>query len=651
MKILLIEDNPGDARLIQELLKETGSQYDINITEKLELGLSLLAVNKVDVVLLDMNLPDSRGLETLIRVVSQFPHIPIVLMTSVDDTELAAQAVRLGAQDYLVKGQVDGELLRRSLVYSIERKQAEETILKAKEEWESTFNSDPDLIVILDPRHRVLRANKAMADRLGVTPEKCVGLYCYEVVHGLPSAPDFCPHSLSCQDGKEHVIEVHEPRLGGDFLVSTTPMCNKQDNIIGSVHVARDITNLKRAEKALKVNNERLEILSEANSLLLSSEEPERMVQRIASKVMEHLNCDCFFNFIVDEGAGKLRLNAYAGIPEETAKGIAWINYGEAICGCAARDGCRIVSEDVQHNGDVRAALVRSFGVQAYAAHPLTIGVKTIGTLSFGTRSRAHFREDELEMMKTIAGQVSIAMERKLYEEDLKRYATELESTNKELEAFSYSVSHDLRAPLRTIEGFSQAVMEEYSSKLDENGKDYLARVRHASVLMNSLIDAMLKLSRISQAEMQVEKVNLSEMVREVLEEVSSSQPERKAQYKIASGVVAQGDRALLQILVRNLVENAWKFTARSPEAIIEFGVKEKDGQKAYYIRDNGAGFEMKYAGKLFQAFQRLHSSQEYPGTGIGLATVQRIINRHGGRVWAEGEQGKGATFYFTLDI
>ena len=170
-------------------------------------------------------------------------------------------------------------------------------------------------------------------------------------------------------------------------------MFDDHGNITGSVHVARDITSLKKAEKALKTNNERLRILSETNSLLLSAENPEKIVQTIASKVMVHLSCDCFFNFIVDESAGKLRLNAYAGIPAETAKGISWLNFGEAICGCAARDSCRIVSENIQENGDMRAVLVRSFGVQAYAAHPLSVGVKTVGTLSFGTRSRTHFNE------------------------------------------------------------------------------------------------------------------------------------------------------------------------------------------------------------------------------------------------------------------
>ncbi len=304
-----------------------------------------------DIVLLDMNLPDSRGLETLIKLQNQFSHLPIVVMTSIDDAELAAQAVRLGAQDYLVKGQVNGELLRRSLLYAVERKQAEEAILKAKEEWELTFNSVPDLIVILDCQHRIVRANKAMADRLDVIPEKCVGLHCYEVVHGLPSPPDFCPHSLTCQDGKEHIIDVHEPRLGGDFSVSTTPIIDRKSLTTGSIHVARDITDRKRAEA------------------------------------------------------------------------------------------------------------------------------------------------------------------------ELKKRTAELEVTNQELESFSYSVSHDLRAPLRRMDGFSQAILEEYADKLDEQGKDYLQRIRSSSQLMSHLIEDILTLSRITRSSVNIDKLNLSQLAEEVIAE------------------------------------------------------------------------------------------------------------------------------------
>jgi PAS domain S-box-containing protein len=249
MDILLIEDNPGDARLIRELLKEANDDSTIIVKEKLGLGMEYLHSKDMDVVLLDMNLPDSIGLDTFNKLQKEFPHIPVVITTSINDEELAARSLQLGAQDYLVKGHIDSPLLKHALRYAIERKRAEEAVLRAKEEWEHTFNSVPDLIAILDNQHRIVRVNKAMADRLGMAPEECVGLHCYEVMHGLTCPPEFCPHVLTCRDGKEHTIDIHEPRLGGDFLVSTTPVFDGNNRVTGAVHVARDITERKKAEQ------------------------------------------------------------------------------------------------------------------------------------------------------------------------------------------------------------------------------------------------------------------------------------------------------------------------------------------------------------------------------------------------------------------
>jgi len=225
----------------------------------------------------------------------------------------------------------------------------------------------------------------------------------------------------------------------------------------------------------------------------------------------------------------------------------------------------------------------------------------------------------------------------------------ELEEANRELEAFSYSVSHDLRAPLRSIDGFSQMLLEDYADKLDDKGKDYLRRIRAASQRMSQLINDLLTLSRISRADMHFEELNLTAMVEEITAELRQSQPERDVEFIIEPNVKAYGDSHLLRIVLENLLSNAWKFTSKHKSAIIEFGVKEHDGKTVYFVRDDGAGFDMAYVDKLFVPFQRLHEQDEFEGTGIGLATVQRIVHRHGGTVWAEGEVEKGATFYFTL--
>lgn len=232
----------------------------------------------------------------------------------------------------------------------------------------------------------------------------------------------------------------------------------------------------------------------------------------------------------------------------------------------------------------------------------------------------------------------------------LAQRAAELEGVNRELESFSYSVSHDLRAPLRSIDGFSQVLLEDYAERLDEEGRDSLRRVRAASQRMAQLIDDILKLSRLSRAEMRREPVDLSAIARSVADELRAAEPEREVEFVIADGVTAAADARLLRVVLENLLGNAWKYTARHPRARIEFGTERgTDGTTVYFVRDDGAGFDMAYAGKLFGAFQRLHSAAEFPGTGVGLTSVQRIVHRHGGQVWAEGAVEGGATFRFTL--
>ena len=239
--------------------------------------------------------------------------------------------------------------------------------------------------------------------------------------------------------------------------------------------------------------------------------------------------------------------------------------------------------------------------------------------------------------------------ERKRAEVALQKAKLELESTNKELEAFSYSVSHDLRSPLRSIDGFSQALLEDYEELLPAEGRAYLDRIRKSAQRMAQLIDDLLGLSRITRTPLQARFVNISALAQGVANDLKQAQQERQVTFLIATELAAQGDPQLIRIVLENLMGNAWKFTSKRTDAYIEIGVQNHAEQQTFFVRDNGAGFDMTYANKLFGAFQRLHAITEFPGSGIGLATVQRIIHRHGGRVWAEAAVGQGATFFFTL--
>jgi PAS domain S-box-containing protein len=238
---------------------------------------------------------------------------------------------------------------------------------------------------------------------------------------------------------------------------------------------------------------------------------------------------------------------------------------------------------------------------------------------------------------------------RKQAEESLQKAKMELEAANKELEAFSYSVAHDLRAPLRSVDGFSQALLEDYGELLPTEGRHFLERIRGSAQHMAALIDDLLNLSRVTRVQIKSVPVDLGKLAGGIAAELRRAHPEREVRYKIAPNLKAFGDPHLLQVVLENLLNNAWKFTSKQEQPEIEFGLKQENGETIYFIRDNGAGFDMTYAGKLFGAFQRLHAMTEFPGTGIGLATVQRVIHRHGGRVWAEGVVNQGATFFFTL--
>jgi len=252
-----------------------------------------------------------------------------------------------------------------------------------------------------------------------------------------------------------------------------------------------------------------------------------------------------------------------------------------------------------------------------------------------------------------LIGTVLDITDRKLAETKLMQTTAQLTASNRELEAFAYSVSHDLRSPLRAIDGFSKALLEDYGDKFDEDALDYFDRIRSNVARMGNLIEDLLRLSRVSRSEMQYKNVNLSMLVSEQFDELQTINPERQVEIAIAPNICVSADLTLMRVVICNLVQNAWKFTSHHPTARIEFGVisseNQQDDQFTYFVRDDGAGFDINYSKMLFGVFQRLHNTNEFAGTGIGLATVQRAIHRHGGRVWAEGAVEQGATIYFTV--
>ncbi len=345
-------------------------------------------------------------------------------------------------------------------------------------------------------------------------------------------------------------------------------------------------------------------------------------------------------------------------------KGGQWSRYGEANeaaveLGSELEAYWRNRTPAIATAGGLSPALRRDLKVQAdeltYIV-PLERSQHEWGILLVFHQHGSLFADDDLQMIGLFAEQSTILLENLELIENLRQHAASLEertthltAVNRELEAFSYSVSHDLRAPLRAVDGFSQALLEDYYDQLGDEGKDFLNRIRSESQRMGQLIDDLIGLSRYTRTELDVQRIDLSKIAREIVANLAAQEPERSVQLSIQDGVMACGDERLMRVALENLIGNAWKFTMRKPDACIEFGCSGEASGAEYFVRDNGAGFEMSYVDKLFGAFQRLHAMTEFTGTGIGLAIVQRIMHRHGGSIRAEGVVNKGAAFYFKL--
>jgi PAS domain S-box-containing protein len=510
-----------------------------------------------------------------------------------------------------------GTMVLGTIVDITERKRAEETLRRSQEQLAGVIGSAMDAIISVDEDQRIVLFNAA-AERMFLYPaEEAIG---QPLNRFIPKR--FRPtHRGHIEDfGRTHVTKRSMGALGAIFglradgeefpIEASISQLESEGRKFYTV-ILRDITERKSAEEALK---EQARILDLAPVL----------IRDLSSRIIFwNSGAEQMYGWSSEEAVGKITHILFQTkfprpLEEIKARLFAYGHWeGELIH--IRRDGGRIVvaSHWVLHKNE----------------------------------------QDEPRAVLEVNNDIT---ERKQAEEEVRRLNEELEqrvqertaqlqAANKELEAFSYSVSHDLRAPLRHINGFSQALLEDYADKLDEEGRGYLQEVRGASQEMAQLIDDVLQLARVTRSEMRREVVNLSELAQSVAAELRKREAGRQVAVQLEAGLLTQGDRRLLRIILSNLLGNAWKFTAKQAQPEIVFGHEQRDGATVYFVRDNGAGFDMAFADKLFGAFQRLHTTDEFEGTGIGLATVQRIVNRHGGRVWAEGKVNEGATFYFTL--
>jgi PAS domain S-box-containing protein len=647
-------------------------------------GYSSAEVAPPEFELINLVAPEHRPMMMARTEVYQSGQIPI--------SRYEFQALKKNGQTFeaevnITQIELGGRTLRQGILRDItERKQALQALHESEERFRSAFNNTPIGMAILDLDGRCIQVNSAMCQILGYTEAEIKTLDFRQLA--IPGEHDTVVHYW--QQIRQGALDAYRQEgqylhKAGHIVWALTSASAVHDDRGQPLHVIvqlNDITSRIQAEENLE---QLLETLQQRNRQLITAAEVSKwasanldqqtLIERVVDLIRDGFNFYYVGLFLCDEAREFAVLRAGTG---EAGRRMLTAGHkldigGESMIGQCVRHAHPRIALKAREE-PIRFDNPLLPGTRSEMALPLNTLTGGIGARTVHSAQEAAFTEEDVTILQSMVDQVAIAIENaRLYraaqDEIVRRQAieaeiiqlneslerrvrertAELEAANRELETFSYSVSHDLRAPLRSINGFSQALLEDYGDQLPLDGQDYLKRVRAASQRMSQLIDDILDLSRVTRAEMQRETVSLSTLAQAIAAELHANQPERQAEFAIQPGLEAYADPQLLQIVLENLLGNAWKFTSKHAQARIEFGQTRVDGVPAYFVRDDGAGFDKTYASKMFMPFQRLHAVTEFEGNGIGLATVQRIIHRHGGRVWAEGAVERGATFYFTL--
>jgi PAS domain S-box-containing protein len=564
---------------------------------------------------------------------------------------------------------------KSSLLYGrniTSRKIAEESLRQSEEKFRSmnfTMNEGICLHEIIYDEsgkgvdYRILDINPAYEQITGLTREKTIGKKASEL-YGTGTPPYFDIYERVAASGKPESFETYFPPMQKYFSISAF---SPQKGRFGTVF--NDITERRRSEqekqhlmdkitdaqKQTSSDLAAMTVLQKLGTLSLQEGKLEPILIETVDAAISISGADFGNIQLLDPDTQDLKIVAYRGYPAWWLDFWSTVSKGKGTCGTALERGERVIVEDVEQSpifiGTPALDIQLKADIRGIQSTPLVSrSGKTLGMFSTQYKT-PHLPDDRtLRLLDLLARQAADIIDSKQAEDQLKQRTIELEASNKELEAFSYSVSHDLRAPLRSITGFSNVLLEDYNDELDKEGKSYLKKISDSGELMGQLMDDLLQLSRVTRGELNMEKLDLSDLARKVVSNLLQDEPDSKVKVSITPDMTVQGDKNLLNLVLQNLLGNAWKYSSKTAEPRIEMGTVEHKGKQAYFVRDNGVGFDMTYASKLFQPFQRLHKATEFAGTGIGLATVQRIIRRHGGEVWAEAKVGKGATFYFTLN-
>ena len=491
---------------------------------------------------------------------------------------------------------------------------------------------------ILDREHRILAANHAAEDVTGNSLLEMAGRRCYEIFHGTDAPPPGCPLKKMETSGVLETQEMEVETLGGVYLISCTPLFDASGNLEKVIHIAMDITSRKRMEEALRISEERYRAFVRQSSEAICLFEIEHVPIDITLSMDAQIDLlyahavirECNQIFAVSHGFHR---------PQE----MFGYKIGQIFPRLAKEnvDYLRNFIENGHNISDVETKELFRDGTIKYFLNSL------IGQIENERLVRIWGAKQDITRIKKAEEEI-----RKLnteLEQRVQSRTAQLESVNKELEAFTYSVSHDLRAPLRAIDGYSRILSEDFGADLNVEGRRICAVISESARNMGKLIDDLLSFSRLGRTEMNLSPVDMATLARSIFFELTRPEARNRIDFLVGELPPNVADPPLIRQVWVNLISNAVKFSSKKQRAVIEVSAEQQGNEVIYSVRDNGAGFDMQYSGKLFGVFQRLHSTKEFDGTGVGLAIVQRIIHRHGGRVWAQGEVGKGAAFHFTI--